>query len=408
MPTLHIPGQHANLKEALAVAQAGDTIEIEGVAEQPFLDIDKPLTIRGGTIRGTEAVVMRLNADVVVQGCTIDNPNGHGIVCMSASPSLLDLRFKVRETAIACGGDSRPTIERVKAPSCRIGLSAQGTAAPQADDLVITSSGSGLFFTGQASGRLNQVAIASGQMAGVEISGEASPTLVGVAVVASGAGGFFVNGKARPTLKGCLAQRLRLAGLEVRDEADPQVDGFLVQESHGGGLFLHGTSTGTYLEVHVKGCALVGIEVSEDARPELERTTLEEGASGGIWVHDRAEVELIEGLIQGNQFMGVEVCDTGRIQLEQLVIRDNLDQGVVLRDKGQAGLVACELVDNHKYGLLGQDAARATVEGGRIEDNRQGALRAEGGAALVLDPAVQVRGPTHTADRGVVHQVEEA
>ncbi len=404
MKTWTVPGDVPNLEAGLAAAAEGDVLQLEGVHIVEMTIVTKAVTIRGGVLRGKEPVVLAIRADATITGLRVENDH-HGIVVKAGSPTLEDLELSVGGTAIACGWEVTPRINRVRAERCAIGLSVQDKAAPIAEDLKITASGSGLFFTGEARGTVSACAIAAGQMAGVEVGADAAPTLVGVTVAAAGRGAFFIHGNAKPRLHGCAALHCGLAALEVTGDADPTIDGFLVRDSGASGLFLHGQSKGTYLEIQVEGGALASIEISEDARPELERGLLEGSNSGGIWVHDDAVAELVDFEVNRCAFQALEISDNAEVRAEGCTLSRMTSHGVLLRDKARLGLVDCTIVEGMDCGLLGQDAARATVEGGRIAGHRGSAVRSEGGAVFVLDPLVEVTGTTESLGHGAIHRV---
>lgn len=400
-----VPGDHPSLADALAAAQPGDVIELTGTHEVPLTPLHG-VTLTGGVLRGTGPGVIRLHAGSGLHDLRIENPGGHGVIVREGSPIIQGVTLNVTGTAIACGWDVSPRIENVRVEACQIGVTAQDTAAPLAEDLVLTSSGTGLFLTGEAAGTWTQVAIAAGQMAAVEIAQKASPTLVSVAIAAAGRGGFFVHGTSTPKLHGCVAQRCGLAGLEVTGQADPTVDGLLVQDGQGGGVFLHGRSRGTYLELEVRRSALASLEIGEEARPEIERAVLADSQAGGVWVHGEAVVELIDVSVTDCTFQAVEASDTAQVKLEECRLEGSQHPGILARDKAQLGLVGTSITGGSDWAIVAQDAARMTIEGGKILDNRGGVARAEGAAVVVFDAAVETKGTRETAGAGVIHQLD--
>lgn len=407
MKTWTVPGDQPTLAEALEAASDGDVIALEGHHTVGMTIVTKALTIQGGQLSGTGPAVLRLEADATLRGIRIENAQ-HGVVVKEGSPRLEDLEMSVGGTAIACGWSVKPQIRGVRIQKSSIGLSAQADAAPYAEDLVVTSTGSGLFFCGNAKGTITSCAIAAGQMAAVEVAENAAPTLVSVSVAAAGRGGFFIHGTSKPQLHGCSALRCGLAGMEVTGDADPTVDGFLVREGGAGGLFLHGSSKGTYLELHIDGGPLAAIEISEQATPELERGLIAGTSAGGVWVHGEAKVELVDFNIKDCRFQALEIADSAEVRAENCTLTKSGSHGVLLRDKARLGLVGSTIEAGYDCGMLGQDAAMATVEGGRIAENRSFAVKSEGGAVFVLDPLVEVVGKTDASGHGAIHRVGEA
>ena len=404
MATIHVPGTHPTLAEAVEAAQEGDHIQLTGAVQAKELRIRKPLEISGGTISGDGAFALGLFADVNIHGTELTHLGGHGVVIMAGSPTLAQIKMRVGATAIACGQAATPKITGIHIQGCSIGMSVQDTAQPHMDDCMITSSGTALFFRNESGGLISSTALSSGKMAAVEVTDQASPTLAGVAVVAGAAGGFFFNQQATPTVAGCLIQRTGLAGMEVTDQANPQVDGLMVKEGMAGGIFLHGESTGTYLEVEVHNCALSAIEISENAKPEFERTLLKGGGGGGLFVQDQAELESIDLEIIGVTFQALEAAGHCQIVLENAKMTTSGSFGVFARDQSKTQLVGCEITGGREWGVRIQDAAVLAMEGGRIDDNHMGAVMGSGGGQVLVDSKTEIKGTRNMLERSGVAQ----
>jgi hypothetical protein len=402
MATIHVPGTHPTLAEAVEAAQEGDHIQLTGDVQAKELRIRKPLEISGGSIQGDGGFALGLFADVQVHDTEIVHLGGHGVVVMEGSPTLSKIKMRVGATAIACGQKATPRIQDVHIQGCTIGLSVQDQAQPMMQDCMITSSGSAMFFRNQAGGLISSTALSSGKMAAVEVTDQASPTLAGVAVAASAAGGFFFNQQATPTISGCLIQRTGLAGMEVTDQANPQIDGLMIKEGMAGGIFLHGESTGTYLEVEVHNCALSAIEISEKAKPEFERTLLKGGGGGGLFVQDQAVLESIDLVIDGVTFQALEAAGESQVVLENAKMTTSGSFGVYARDQSKTRLVGCEISGGREWGVRIQDAAVLAMEGGRIDDNHMGAVMGSGGGQVLVDSKTEIKGTQSLLERSGV------
>lgn len=403
MAQLRVPGTHPDLASAVDAAQAGDTIVLEGEVDAHELRIRKPLSISGGRIKGQGQFALGLFDDIELTGVELHHLGGHGVVIMGGSPTLRELTLRVKGTAIACGQQSTPSIHKVVVQGCSIGMTVQDQAQPRMEECQITSSGSGLFFTGSAGGLVASTAISAGKMAAIEVGGQASPSLAGVAVVAGAAGGFFIHDQATPKLAGCIVQRTALAGMEVDGAANPTVDAFLVKDGMGGGLFLHGKSTGTYMEVEVHGCALSAVEISEHATPDLERMLLKGGGGGGLYIHGNAKVEVLELRVDGVAFQAVEVGDEAELSLEDSKLLGSGSFGVLAQARGKLQLTRCEVSGGQDWGIRVQDAAVVGMIGGAVRDNHMGAVRGSGGGQVVLADGAELSGvKTMTERAGVV------
>lgn len=380
--TFTVPGDFATLADAVAQAQPGDVFELRGQVSAGRTELRVPITLRGGVLLGTEVVLLRLLADVTLDGVTIQNPHGHGVVCMAGIPELLDLRIDVNGTAIACGATAAPRVLRTKIVRCAIGMTVQDDARPYVENLTITSMGSGLFFKGRGAGLFNQVGVLSGNMAAIEVSEEASPELVGVLISGSGAGGLFIHGAATPRFTSTNILRTTLDAVEVRGAAAPVIDGLRAEECFKGGLLLTQDAGGTYLEVEVRGCMSAGLTVNERAHPEIERMVLAGSSQVGARIYGAAQVEALDLKVTQNLKGGVELGGDARLEAEDLVVTENLQFGVVARDRAQLHSKRGEIQRNRGPGLVLVQQSVAALHGASVEDNVGGDIVTDGDAQL--------------------------
>jgi hypothetical protein len=319
---------------------------------------------------------------------------------MAGAPVLREVRFRVAQTAFACGAAAAPRLEACEASSCAIGFTAQDDVVVQVDGFSIASTGSGMFFTGRASGQVCNIGIVSGGMPAVEIGGEASPELVQIVVALGGGGGFFVHGKARPRVLRSSVSRTQLAAVEVRGHADPIFDGLSVRDCQGSGLFLHETARGTYMALDIVGCGLVSVEVSEKADVELEEGALLDGRQGGIWIKDDAKAEGIGLEVSAHALVGVDVVDRGVLLLDGCEIARN--GGGVQVDGGTVRAVECAILNNRGAGVRAFHRGRVGLEGGRLAGNAGLAIEAVSGGAVWVDEEVEVEGEQRADENSVL------
>ena len=380
--TFTVPGDFATLAEAVAQAQPGDVFELQGQVTAGRTELHVPVTLRGGVLLGSEAQLLRLYADVTLDGVTVQNPHGHGVVCMAGIPELLDLRIDVNGTGIACGATAAPRVLRAKIVRCAIGMTIQDDARPYVENLTITSMGSGLFFRGRAAGLFNQVGILAGNMAAIEVSEEASPELVGVLISGSGAGGLFIHGSSTPRFTSTNILRAALDAVEVRGAAAPVIDGLRAEECFKGGLLITQDAGGTYLEVEVRGCMNAGLTVNERAHPEIERMVLAGSSQVGARIYGAAQVEALDLKVSQNLKGGVELGGDARLEAEDLVITENLQFGLVARDRAQLQAKRAQIRQNRGPGLVLVQQTVGVLHSAVIEENVGGDVVTDGEAQL--------------------------
>ncbi|MCK6524821.1 right-handed parallel beta-helix repeat-containing protein [Myxococcota bacterium] len=377
-----VPGDFATLADAVAQAQPGDVFELRGQVTAGRTELHVPITLRGGTLVGTEVVLLRLLTDVTLDGVTIQNPHGHGVVCMAGIPELVDLRIDVNGTAIACGASAAPRVLRTKILRCAIGVTVQDDAKPYIENLTITSMGTGLFFKGRGAGLFNQVGILAGNMPAIEVSEQAAPELVGVLISASGAGGLFIHGTSTPRFTSTNILRTTFDAVEVRGAAAPVIDGLRAEECYKGGLLLSQDAGGTYLEVEVRGCMQAALTVGDRAHPEIERMVLTGSSQVGARLLGACKVEAIDLKVLQNLKGGVELGGDARLDAEDLVITENLQFGLVARDRAQLNALRAEIRDNRGPGLVLVQETAATLRGGNVTNNVGGDIVTDGAAQL--------------------------
>ncbi len=380
--TLNVPGDHASMSEALTAAKDGDTIHIEGRLESPHVRVEKEITLTGDTLVGLDPVAIGLFASATISGLRVENPQGHGVVSMAGTPLIEEVTLHVGQTAFACGSNAAPTIRRCAVETCRVGLSAQDTAAPDVQGLTVSSRGTGLLLRGESAGTFREVGIVAGQMAGVEVTDRASPILEQVAVALGGAGGMFLHGASTPKLRACLVKSVQLSGIEVSETANPTLDGIQVSEVRGSGLFLHGKSRGTYMDLHIESCGMACIEVSEEAAPEIEGGSLRAGEAHGLWIREQARAEVLSLSISHQGAMGVQATERAWCTLEDCCITMNRDHGLFTKDQAQVALVRCEISENAGHGVFAGDTSRVSTQDNRIAENAGGDLQPTGNGQI--------------------------
>ncbi len=261
---LRVPTDAPDLATAVARAEEGDEIRIEGVVVGG-VTIDKKITLSGGerdsapegwgVVRGGGPRALILAGDVQVHNLRVENAAGHGIRIETGAPVLLDLRLDVAETALGIVGDATPAVGDCEVVRCNNGILVIGTARPRVLGARITAAGGGVVVREEGGGSFVNLTLVTGRFAAVEVADDANPRFLGVNIHAA-TGGVFVRDRAHPVLQDVTVNRSGLAGLEVTGAANPEVRGLAVQDCGGAGLHLHGDARGTYVGVEIRTSVL--------------------------------------------------------------------------------------------------------------------------------------------------------
>lgn len=379
--TLHVPADHPDLAAALAAAEAGDTIRIEGVTPGG-VRVEKAVTLTGGVVRGGGPRALVLAADARVIDLRVENPEGHGLRVDAGQPHLEGVVADVQETAFVVAGDAAPLWRRCRVARARNGMLLLDRAAPTVEGLEVTASGGGLVFRDHAGGRFHAVALTTGSFAAVEIGGEAAPTLSRLRIQAA-TGGVFLRGACRPTLRELEVVRAGLTGVEATDDADPTVDGARVRDTGGSALFLHGRARGTWMALDLASAGLAAIDVGEAAAPELERVTVAGGTA--LRGTGTARVEVID-LAARAVARGVEAAEDAEVVVLDGRLEGHGADGVVASGRARVTL-RDTLVRGFATGIAAEGDAAVRVTGGGIEATFRAVLTA-GRATVVQDPVL--------------------
>ncbi len=217
--TLVVPTQYATIKEAMAAAQSGDTIEIrEGTYESQIVNLKDGVTVTGA---GREKVIVRVEskyAALIARGCQTgkvsgitfehttksEKPTADWIAeIIDSSVQVVDCRFRNSGGfGVTIEGNSRPTFLGCSTEGCTLsGFHVSGAKAqPEFEDCVAErNQKSGFAFFDGAGGSVRSCRSSGNRLDGIAVV-SGTPTMTGNTLSNNGGWGVEINAGATPTL----------------------------------------------------------------------------------------------------------------------------------------------------------------------------------------------------------------
>jgi len=272
---------YSTIDAALAAAEDGDTIHIQGGRYPGPVAIFKNVLVRGeskdSTFLECSSLVPAILADArglgEVSGMTItQRGDGAGIYIRGGSFNVKDCEISAGGPCIAVGGDycGRITDCAIRGSSKSAGIYVMSDANPQVvSNLISGNNTNGIYIAGKATGRYHDNTISGNGLSGIAVSDEANPEMVGNQVADNKEAGVLIWGKATGRYYGNAVSDNRLGGILVKGDADPLVQGNAVTENRQAGIWVYGNATGTYKQNRIFKYHGEPIRVTEGAKPTL-------------------------------------------------------------------------------------------------------------------------------------------
>ena len=413
---VRVPQDCSTLAEALA--RGADSIVIRGEvalsAGGAGVLLDRPVQITGGILRATGGWALVIGADVVLAGCRIENPDGHGVRIVAGRPTLSHVEIDVSGVAGVCEGRSRPVLRRVVVVGSGNGWLMREDCVPDGDELAVKASGSALVLTDRAAGHLARVALMSGdEFACVEARGQATTRLAGLTVLSAGCGALHCFEDSAITVDGGHIQRSatssdRFPAVEARERSAPVLRELRIDNSGGRAVYLHGECRPVLRAVQLHRCGEAGLEVGGDVVLEVDGLAVTDAGGAGVVVRGQVTGRLTDlrtsstggvGLGLGGQSRlqvdgvqigeakgpGLRVAGSARATVRSLSLAQLDELGVHLCEDAAATLVAPQVRLGGSDGIHASDRARLIVRGGDVTDHQGHGVVASGEAQVRLE-----------------------
>jgi len=327
---------------AAALATGADQVEIDGTIELPEgaagALLDRPVHIRGGTLRARGDWALVIGADVVLSGVVVENETGNGLRIVAGAPVLEQVELRVKGVAGLCEGSSKPVLRRVVVDGAENGWLLREDTAPDADELAVRASGSALVITDRARGHLARLALVSGdRFACVEAHGQCGTLLSGLTVLSAGCGALHIFGESKLRVDGAQIRSAgtadaRFPAIEVREDAAPTLASVAIEQTAGAGLLLHGRCEPLLQSVTVGSAGGHGLEARGEALLDLTGLCIREAGASGLVLSGTVEARLAEVVCAQAAEAGVRLGGRSRVEL----------RGLELRHAAEVGLEVCE------------------------------------------------------------------
>ncbi|MFC5909866.1 right-handed parallel beta-helix repeat-containing protein [Streptacidiphilus monticola] len=377
-------GEYPTLGEALAAAEAGDTVTIgAGVFRETVL-VDKPVTLRSADGPGSVRVepptgsALVLLASASVQGLHLEGQDSSApaVLIDGGAPELTDCRVQTRSSVgiEVRGPDAEPRIRRVTVEnSGGLGLRVSDEARALVEDCeVFAAAQSGIVVRGAASLLLERTKVRQVTGAGLVLTGPGSQlSAVDCEFHDINGNGVQADDRAEGLLSGCAVHRVTDNGLVLDTEASLTLTGSRLHEIPENAADLRGRASLTLRQTTLRSFGRNGLSVW-DPGTHVEAVGCDIRDSTGdypaVWVISGATATLTDCdvrdvpdalyvLDRGSaatavncsltqvRATAVSVSAGASVRLDRLRVQD-AGTGMWFRDHGTAGeLTACEVAD---------------------------------------------------------------
>ncbi|MFJ9845484.1 right-handed parallel beta-helix repeat-containing protein [Kitasatospora sp. NPDC101155] len=379
-------GEYVTLAEALAAAEAGDTVTVRPGTFRENVLLDKPVTIvpaQGpGTVRiePTSGVALTVTAAATVRDLVIEGGDSSTPAVLvtgpQATPAFSGCRVETRSaTGIEVTDGARPTLRGcVVANPGGLGLRlrGEGTAAAFEDCEVAAAGQAGLAVLGGATAALDRCRVHHASGAGVLLSDPGSAAeLTGCEIYEIRGSGVQAEAQAGGRLVDCEIHRVTGNGLTLDGEAELVLTGCRVHDLPENGADLRGRSRLSLAHSTVRDFGRGALSVWDQGTEAVAESCQIHGSTGeypALWVSDGARLTLTDCslhdlpdalfVLDRDSAAVAEGCSFSRIRSSAVSVSggatvslagcrvQEAGTGLWFRDHGSGGLLTgCEISD---------------------------------------------------------------
>jgi hypothetical protein len=417
------------MAEALAAAEAGDTVTIgSGVFRENVL-VDKAVTLRAadgpGSVRIEPATgsALTLLASATVQGLVFEGQDGSApaVLVEAGEAELADCRVTTRSSVgIEVRGTARPAVRRCTVDNPGgLGIRVAGAAAPLFEDCEVVAAGqAGVVVRAGGSARLERCRVHHANGAGLVLTGEGSTVdALDCEIYEINGNGVQAEDRALGRLASCSVHRVTDNGLALDTEAVLELTGSRVHEVPENGADLRGRSVLRLAGSSLRSFARNGLSVwdpgtrVEAAGCEIRDST---GDYPAVWISDGAEVKLTDCRVhdvpdalfvldRGSSAEAVDcsftqvrntavsVSDGATVRLEQVRVQD-ANTGLWFRDHGSGGLLAGVEVADVATGVIVAKGADPVLRQCTVRSSTEAAVYVSAGGRGTFEECTAAQG----------------
>ncbi len=269
------------------------------------------------------------------------------------------------------------------------------------------SIGTGIAFTKQSGGIVEECDITGNSIAGIGLLQGSNPIIRRCTIHHNRQDGMYIGERSSGTIEDCDIYDNERAGIEIKQESSPFIRACTIHEQvKGYGIYIHDHGEGIIEECNIFGNMEAGIGITQEANPFVHRCQIHSEKQRGIVIMDHGS-----GLIQAcdifsNTRMGIGIGKYAQPTIRTCQIRESGQMGILVWDNGAGTIESCTIVENGQAGIeighYGNPVIRqcninrnkqvaivarkdggGSVEGCDLTDNRRGAWALEDGS-LVL------------------------
>ncbi|MER7585092.1 right-handed parallel beta-helix repeat-containing protein [Kitasatospora sp. NPDC097691] len=379
-------GEYDTLAEALAAAEAGDTVTVRPGTFRENVLLDKPVTIvpahGPGTVRiePPSGVALTVTAAATVRDLVVEGGDSSApavlVTGAQATPAFSGCRIETRSASgIEITDGARPTLRGcVVANPGGLGLRlrGEGTAAAFEDCEVAAAGQAGLAVLGGATAALDRCRVHHASGAGVLLSDPGSAAeLTGCEIYEIRGSGVQAEAQAGGRLVDCEIHRVTGNGLTLDGEAELVLTGCRVHDLPENGADLRGRSRLSLANSTVRDFGRGALSVWDQGTEAVAESCRIHGSSGeypALWVSDGARLTLTDCslhdlpdalfVLDRDSAATAEGCSFSRIRSSAVSVSggatvslaacrvQEAGTGLWFRDHGSGGLLTgCEISD---------------------------------------------------------------
>jgi len=417
------------MAEALAAAEAGDTVTIgSGVFRENVL-VDKAVTLRAaeglGSVRIEPATgsALTLLASATVQGLVLEGQDGSApaVLIEAGEAELTDCRIATRSSVgIEVRGSARPSVRRCTVDNPGgLGIRVAGPAVPFFEDCEVVAAGqAGVVVRAGASARIERCRVHHANGAGLVLTGEGSTVdALDCEIYEINGNGVQAEDRALGRLVSCAVHRVTDNGLALDTEAVLELTGSRVHEVPENGADLRGRSVLRLEGSSLRSFARNGLSVW-DPGTRVEAVGCEIRDSTGdypaVWISDGAEVKLTDCRVhdvpdalfvldRGSaaeavdcsftrvRSTAVSVSDGATVRLDQVRVQD-ANTGLWFRDHGSGGLLTGVEVADVATGVIVAKGADPVLRQCTVRSSTEAAVYVSAGGRGTFEECTVTQG----------------
>ncbi|MFG2071958.1 right-handed parallel beta-helix repeat-containing protein [Nonomuraea maritima] len=383
-------GVHRRIADAVLAAAPGDRVLVA-----PGRYAESVVLPRGVTLaaeHGPGSVL--LSAPPGAPALAVDGPDCavHGVVVEGATPgepavSVAPHAGLVMTDCVVRGGRFEVRGAAADQAAHERGL-VPGTAVLLRGCRVEGAAQAGLYLSGGATVRLEDVTIGGIDGTGIVLSGTARLDAVRLRLDGTTGSAIRLRGTARLKLAESVLHRTGRSGLLLEDGSHASADDTRIDAPGEAGVHVTGSAQADLVDCRITGSAASGLVVRDKGRLVARGCAVVAPSANGLLVADSAGAELTDCRIDRCGFSSLHLAGTATATLTDCRVRGGSEHGVHLTGESRVNLSDCRIADVTMNGVSVTGQAAATLAGVHITGGENGVRIASAAGSTVVNCTV--------------------